>query len=177
MLIIRKSLFVFPLTLLLGACSLNSNGDLDKYIEDTLARPSGEIEPVPTFRPYKAYKYSAVAIRSPFEAPQLAVASDSDYGRSTVAPDETRPKEFLESINFAALSMVGTMEKDGVIWALVDDGAGGIHRVRTGNYLGKNHGRIVGLSRSKIDVVEIVPDGKNGWVERPRTLALKENEG
>nr|MBP8171417.1 pilus assembly protein PilP [Pseudomonas sp.] len=27
---------------------------------------------------------------------------------------------------------------------------------------------------AKIDVVEIVPDGEGGWLERPRSLALRE---
>lgn len=151
--------------------------DLDTYIVDTMARPSGEIEPVPTFRPYKTYKYAASALRSPFEAPQRITAVDSEYGRVAVAPDESRPRELLESFSFAALTMVGILEKNGIIWALIDDGRGGIHRVTAGNFLGKNHGRIVALSGSQVDVIEIVPDGKNGWVERPRTLALKEIKG
>jgi type IV pilus assembly protein PilP len=53
-------------------------------------------------------------------------------------------------------------------------GAGGVHRVKVGDYLGRNHGRIVGIDEAKVDVVEIVPDGEGGWLERPRSLALKE---
>lgn len=159
---------------LLAGCSGSDHDDLQAYIAETLAKPAGEIEPVPAFRPYKAYKYSAAAIRSPFDPPQEPNAEGSDYGKTTVAPDESRPREFLEGVNFASLAMVGILEKGGALWALVDDGRGGIHRVTTGNYLGKNHGKIVSLSKSQIDVIEIVPDGKNGWVERPRTLALEE---
>lgn len=163
------------MALLLVGCSGSRHEELQAYIAETLAKPSGEIEPIPTFKPYKPYKYSATALRSPFEPPQVAAAADNDYGKVTVAPDENRPKEFLEGIGFASLSMVGILERDGIIWGLVHDGRGGIHRVTLGNYLGKNHGKIISLTRSQINVVEIVPDGKNGWVERPRTLALKEN--
>lgn len=162
-------------TVLIVGCAGSGHEDLDAYIAETLAKPSGEIEPVPTFRPYKSYKYSAAALRSPFEPPQAITSMDADIGRVAVAPDESRAKEFLESIGFSSLTMVGTLERDGVIWALVDDGRGGIHRVTTGNYLGKNHGKIVALSKAQVDVIEIVPDGKNGWVERQRTLALEEN--
>lgn len=172
----RLSKVLLPAAVLvLAGCSSSKHSDLQAYIDQTLAKPAGEIEPVPTFRPYKAYRYSAAALRSPFEPPQVATVTDSEYGRVAVEPDETRPREILESIGFASLSMVGVLEKNGVIWALIDDGRGSIHRVTTGNYMGKNHGKIVGLSRSQVDVIEIVPDGKNGWVERPRTLALKEN--
>jgi type IV pilus assembly protein PilP len=48
--------------------------------------------------------------------------------------------------------------------------------VKVGNYLGKNHGRIKMIDESRVEVVEIVPDGKGNWVERPRTLALREKD-
>ena len=172
----RRSGILLLLTLLVGGCSDTRHADLRTYIDETLARPAGEIEPVPPLRPYKTYKYSAMTLRSPFDPPRDAAAMDGNFGRTTVAPDETRPREFLEGIAFASLSMVGILERNGAIWALIDDGRGGIHRVSVGNYLGKNHGRIVSLSRTQIDIIEIVPDGKNGWIERPRTLTLKETQ-
>jgi type IV pilus assembly protein PilP len=49
-----------------------------------------------------------------------------------------------------------------------------VHRVKVGDYLGRNHGRIVAIDEARVDVVEIVPDGEGGWLERPRSLALKE---
>ena len=54
------------------------------------------------------------------------------------------------------------------------NGAGGVHRVKVGDYLGRNHGKILVIDDSKIDVMEIVPDGEGGWLERPRSLSLKE---
>jgi type IV pilus assembly protein PilP len=49
-----------------------------------------------------------------------------------------------------------------------------VHRLKVGDYLGRNDGRVVAISEGEIDVVEIVPDGEGGWLERPRTLTLKE---
>ncbi|MDU2871619.1 MAG: type 4a pilus biogenesis lipoprotein PilP, partial [Pseudomonas aeruginosa] len=49
-----------------------------------------------------------------------------------------------------------------------------VHRVRVGDYLGRNDGKVVGISEGKIDVIEIVPDGEGNWLERPRSLTLKE---
>jgi type IV pilus assembly protein PilP len=49
-----------------------------------------------------------------------------------------------------------------------------VHRVKVGDYLGRNHGRVVGIDEAKVDVIEIVPDGEGGWLERPRSLALRE---
>jgi len=38
--------------------------------------------------------------------------------------------------------------------------------------MGRNHGRIVAIKNDRINLIEIVPDGHGGWLERPRTLAL-----
>ena len=49
---------------------------------------------------------------------------------------------------------------------------GGIHRVREGNYVGPDHGKVVDVGDNYVAIMEIVTDGTaNGWVERPRTLA------
>jgi type IV pilus assembly protein PilP len=44
--------------------------------------------------------------------------------------------------------------------------------VLSGNYLGTNDGRVTEISPSKISVVEIVPDGLGGYMERTASLAL-----
>lgn len=49
-----------------------------------------------------------------------------------------------------------------------------MHRIRVGDFLGRNDGKVIAINESKIDVVEIVPDGEGGWLERPRSLTLKE---
>jgi type IV pilus assembly protein PilP len=69
--------------------------------------------------------------------------------------------------------MVGLLANSGGRFALLN-GAGGVHRVKVGDFLGRNHGRVVAISDSHLDVIEIVPDGEGGWLERPRTLTLKE---
>ncbi len=161
--------------LLLTACASDrEHRDIHEFMAEARKQPGGEIEPLPTAKPYKTFAYSALALRSPFEEPVLLVAEARKKGVSTVKPDENRQKELLESVNFASLSMVGTLAKDGTIWSLLNDGEGVIHRVKVGNYVGKNHGRIVSISPAKVDVIEIVPDGKGGWIERPRSLTLSD---
>jgi type IV pilus assembly protein PilP len=70
--------------------------------------------------------------------------------------------------------MVGTISNVAGSFALLR-GAGGVYRLKVGDYLGRNDGRIVAISGSQVDVVEIVPDGEGAWLERPRTLPLKEH--
>lgn len=160
-----------------GCSGDGQHADLQDFMAKVKERPSGVVDPLPTFRSYKTFGYGAMAMRSPFEPPMILATTASVSGDNKVeAPDENRKKEYLENYNFAAISMVGALSKDGHIWSLVNDGSGGIHRVTAGNYMGKNHGRITLVTNSKVDVIEVVPDGKGEWVERPRTLALKEKE-
>ncbi|WP_444883450.1 pilus assembly protein PilP [Microbulbifer sp. PSTR4-B] len=168
--------YLIPTFLLLtSGCSLNTDhSDLNARMAEIERRPKGQIEPIPTFTPYSPYVYSATAMRSPFTRPVLDSEQRLVGRRLDIAPDMNRQRELLERFNFDALSMVGTLSGDGQLWALIDDGEGGIHRITVGNYLGKNHGRVVSSTTSQLDVLEIVPDGTGGWIERPRALMLEE---
>lgn len=147
--------------------------DLQSYMDEVRARPKGEIEPLPKFQPYESFTYSAAALRSPFQPPVRLEMTSRQKGSVDIKPDETRTKQFLEGFNIEAFVMVGTLANGSGAYALVS-GEGGVHRVKVGDYLGRNHGRILAVDESKIDVIEIVPDGEGGWLERPRSLALKE---
>ncbi|BBM01041.1 pilus assembly protein PilP [Microbulbifer sp. GL-2] len=163
--------------LALTGCSLDADhSDLHERMAEIERRPKGQVEPIPTFTPYSPYVYSSAAQRSPFTRPILESEQRLVGRRLEVAPDLARQKELLESVNFDALSMVGTLSINGQLWALVEDGDSGIHRITVGNYLGKNHGRVVNATASQLDVLEIIPDGTGGWIERPRALALEEKD-
>ena len=171
-----KLFVLLPVLLTLVACTGGGNQDLRDYIAEVKKRPKGTIEPIPTFRPYEAFSYSAVTLRSPFEVPLPEVEKVYVAASENVKPDFNREKEVLESFNMASLRMVGSLTQGGVLWALVDDGTGEVHPVTNGNYLGKNHGRIVAANDGSIEILEIVSNGRDGWVERPRTLKIKEKE-
>ncbi len=171
-----RSVFFFTVTVL-SACGGGANfADLDDVMADAKARPKGNIDPIPTFSPYKAFTYSATALRGPFDKP-VAVKEITRLAQSSnVKPDLNRAKEFLERFSLESLAMVGTLEQHGDLWMLIDDSVGGVHRVKVGNYLGKNHGRVIEASESLVSIIEIVPNGLNGWVERPRSLKLRDGQ-
>lgn len=158
---------------LAGCDNDNQFNDLQAYMDEVRARPTGVIEPLPKFRPYEAFAYSASALRSPFQPPIKIDLTKRQKGSKQVKPDETRVKQFLEGFNIEQFEMVGTMANPSGTFALVH-GAGGVYRMKVGDYLGRNDGRIVAISDSQIDVVEIVPDGEGAWLERPRIISLKE---
>lgn len=170
------------LVLALTACS-KSNGfaDLDAFMEETRAKPRGFVEPLPEFNAYEAFSYSASDQRSPFEPPidvQLTMISEQErLAMKDVKPDLNRPREVLENFDLQDLGMVGTLRNSaGTLYALLKDNSGGIHRISSGNFIGKNYGRIVGVGETRVELLEIVPDGRGGWIERPRQLSLNEGD-
>ncbi|WP_313518083.1 type 4a pilus biogenesis lipoprotein PilP [Pseudomonas sp.] len=158
----------------LAGCGVSNDfSDLQSYMDEVRARPKGSIEPLPKFQPYEAFTYSAAAMRSPFQPPVKIDLARQQKGSKDIKPDETRVKQFLEGFNIETFEMVGTLSNEAGMFALIR-GAGGVHRIKVGDYLGRNNGRIVAINASAIEVLEIVPDGEGGWLERPRSLALKE---
>ena len=164
----------------MGAAGCASDGefaDLRAQMEEIKKRPKGRIEPPPEFKSYKTFSYSAAALRSPFSPPVEVETVAITAKRSDVKPDFNRPPEPLEEYGIDSLDMVGTLRRpEGALFALVQDPDGGLHRVKEGNYIGRNHGKIVTVDKTKISVVEIVSDGQEGWIERPRTIVLNEQE-
>ena len=171
------------LAILLGAvaalpgCSRDIS-DLQQEINKIKQRPAAAIEPVPEMKPFEAYTYpeTTAGLRSPFEDLRFGRAAEQprqaqDSGPS---PDPSRPREALEEFPLDALRMVGTIQRDGLLWGLIRDPGGLIHRVQPGNYMGQNHGRIVALSDQEVSLVELVPNGQGGWMERQASLAVKE---
>ena len=60
------------------------------------------------------------------------------------------------------------------MYGLVQTKDGLVHRVLPGNRLGQNDGRITAIDEAKISLIEIVPDGTGGFIERPAALALSD---
>ena len=153
--------------LVLTGCSSGMD-ELRAEIEAAKARPGGRIEPLPEVVPYESYAYSQSGARSPFLA---SLAGDSGAGPR---PDSKRAREYLEQFPLDTLKMVGTLRLGGANYGLVQTKDGLIHRVLPGNHLGQNDGRITSVNDARIAVVEIVPDGLGGYIERQAALAVSD---
>lgn len=170
----KARLLMLTVCVLVGGCDDNADfADLQRYMDEVRAKPKGAIEPLPAFQPYEAFTYNAAGLRSPFQPPEKIELAGRQRGSKDIHPDETRVKQFLEGFSIDDFTMVGTLAGAAGTYGLLQ-GAGGIHRVKVGDYLGQNHGRIVSITDGYIEVYEIVPDGDGGWLERPRSLPLRE---
>jgi len=159
----------------LSGCGGGSFSDLQAFTEAERAKPRPRIEPIPTFTSYAPFTYEAMQLRSPFQPPLKLASSERIRGSRDIKPDENRSKQFLEGFSIDSFEMVGTLSNSHGLYALLK-GATGVWRVKVGDYLGFNDGRIVLIEADRMDVVEIISDGQGGWLERPRSLHLKEKE-
>lgn len=174
---VRTAAFVALAALLAGCVDRNMN-DLQVYAQDVLARKGSRIDELPPLEPYEVYSYGSVDSVDPFEpfykeTPPSPTATAATTG-SGLAPNFDRNREELESFSLDSLRMMGTLELNTELWGIVRSPDGTIHRVQVGNYLGRNHGKIVGISEESIDLNEIIQDGQGSWQERDAALALAE---
>ena len=162
------------LLLLLSACgrSITSTpGDapnLEKWTADVRARPAPPLDPLPVMQQFETFEYTAQTLRDPFSD----AWSNADGGG--LRPDPNRRKETLEQYPLDSLDMVGTIGGGGNLIALVMAPDKVTYRVRPGAYLGQSDGRITGVHEDRIELVELVPDGAGGWLERPASIALED---
>ena len=162
------------IALALSACgrSITSTpGDapnLEKWTADVRARPAPPLDPLPVMQQFETFAYTAQTMRDPFSD----AWSTADSGG--LRPDPTRRKETLEQYPLDSLDMVGTIGGGGNLIALVMAPDKVTYRVRPGAYLGQSDGRITGVHEDRIELVELVPDGAGGWLERPASIALED---
>lgn len=168
--LLTRSFAITVAALTLSACG-GANDDLRAYIDEVKARPGGRIEPLPPVQPAPSFKYEPGTRRSPFtpDSPQRRVSNDPN---AVDGPDRNRPREYLEQFPLDTLRMVGTLGDRRASFGLVQTADGLVHRVAVGNHLGQNYGRIVAVSDSAIQLVEIISDGLGGFLERPAAIAL-----
>lgn len=171
---ISRIAVVVLVAVMLSACSEGTQ-DLDKYIVSVKARPADPIPPIPPVKSYTPYEYAGLTGRDPFIA---SITEGSDDERSTRGtgpqPDFERSKEYLERYELDTLAMVGTFSQAASDWALLRDPEGIIHRVPVGDYVGKNHGQVVGIGNTQVSLSELISDGMGGWLVREASIAMSE---
>ena len=165
----RRTALVACTLALLAGCGSDLD-ELQSQVDEIKSAPGTGIEPLPEVKPYETFDYAAIDQRSPFE-PGMSAAANAP---NAIRPDQNRPREFLEQFSLDTLRMVGTVKLQSRLFGLVQTKDGLVHRVLPGNHLGQADGRVTGIDESKISLIEIVPDGMGGFIERPAALALSE---
>ncbi len=168
---LRRMPMLFALVIVcatLTACGLG-RGDLEKWVAEVKARPAPPLQPLPVVKQFEMFEYTAQNLRDPFDQ------TFNGEGSTGPRPDPGRRKQTLEGFPLDSLKMVGTLGAGKNITALVMAPDKVTYRVNPGMYLGQSDGRVTAVHEGQVDLVELVPDGAGGWLERPARLALEEN--
>jgi type IV pilus assembly protein PilP len=156
--------------LALAGCGGESHQDLRTWMADQGKGARGKLDPLPQIRPYDPFAYNAFDLPDPFKPRKI----EPTKGTSKLAPDLARRKEPLEAYPLESLSMVGTLERNKTIYALVRTPDRDVYQIRAGNYVGQNFGVVTGIAEGELKLKELVQDGAGDWTERSSTLQLQQ---
>lgn len=173
--VLARAAWLIVLAALLAACGRdvtstpNDAPNLEKWVAEVKSRPAPPLEPLPMMQQFETFEYAAQSLRDPFSN-----AFSDQSGGSGPRPDPNRSKQTLEQFPLDSLDMVGTIGKGAGQVALVMAPDKVTYRVRPGVYVGQNDGRVTAVRDDRIELVELVPDGAGGWLERPASIALED---
>jgi len=163
----------------LSACGSSDQEEIQKWMQEQRAQTRPNVQPIPEPKKFTPQDYTQEAAVEPFSVQKLAQALKRDSQQSSsasaalLAPELNRRKEPLEAFPLDAMSMVGSLVKQGQPVALVKvDNL--LYQVRPGNYLGQNYGRITKVGETEVTLRELVQDAAGEWVERTASLQLQE---
>lgn len=171
----RHGLLALALVLGLAACTRGVTStpgeapNLETFIAEVKARPAPALDPLPVMQQFETFEYAAQALRDPFSN----AFTDQNNGNGP-RPDSARRKQTLEQFPLDSLDMVGTLGGGSGLVGLVMAPDKVTYRIRPGAYMGQADGRVTAIYEDRIELVELVPDGAGGWLERPATLALED---
>lgn len=165
----RIAIVLATLAMALGLAACSGQGDLHEWVAQVKARKGAPLPALPVVKTFETFIYQDQDRRDPFEpAPPQATAQNAVGPH----PDQNRPREPLEAFPLDSLRMVGTIGAKGSVEGLIKDPQGVIHQVRVGDYMGQNYGHVIQVTSGEVDLVELVPNGSGGWMERDASVAL-----
>ncbi len=174
----NKILTLIGSCLFLSGCIGHERGiaDLKQFIAKEKAKTPPPIKQVKEFKPVPPFPYSHEDKRDPFSVnvnQEVKPVDPAGMGY-LMLPEEVRthPPEELENFSLDSLKMQGTLRLKGIQWVLIQDPDGTLHRVKRGNYMGKNLGRIISISEEKIILSEYY-QVQNGYEPRQSEIVLE----
>jgi type IV pilus assembly protein PilP len=159
---------------ILSGCS-GQQDELQSWMAQERAQARPSVQPISAPQKFNPQGYQTGDTVEPFSAQKLIVVLKQDRSQpnSAVAAELSRRKQPLEAFPLDSMSMVGSVNRRGVQYALLKvDNL--LYQVKVGDYLGQNFGKIMKVTETEIELREIVQDAAGEWIERPAALQLQE---
>lgn len=173
-----RTLTATLLLLLLAACGDSDVQEVRTWMKQVDAQTQVRVPPLAEPKTFIPFAYANKDQPDPFNPSKLMTELEQQAARggaNGIHPDTQRRKELLESYPLDTIQMVGTIEKKGVIYAVLQvDRA--VHQVVRGQHLGQNYGVVTSIDENSVNLKEIVQDATGDWVERLSRLELQESK-
>lgn len=161
----------------LAACGDGGVHEVKQWMDDVKRQTKVSIPKLAEPKKFTPFIYSAKNVVDPYNPNKLAVAfaKTQSSSNSGFKPDLERRREPLESYPLDTLKMVGTLQKTGLSYALLQADKT-VFQSKVGNYIGQNFGMITKITDTEVELKEIVQDAAGDWVERKAKLELQETK-
>ena len=177
----RLLLTILEIALLTGAlaaCTASGEDELRAWMQSERAQIRPQVKPIPEPTKFDPQAYEGIRSTDPFSSEKLtsllkATEASPVTNSALIAPELSRRKQPLEAYPLDSMNMVGSLNKQGQLVALIKVDSL-LYQVKPGQYLGQNFGRITKISETEVVLREIVQDAVGEWTERPAALQLQE---
>jgi type IV pilus assembly protein PilP len=168
---------VLAAALLLAGCGDSDVREVRDWMDQVKRTTKPAVKPLAEPKDFIAYAYGAKEAVDPFSQNKLLteLAKVADASSNPNKPDLQRPREVLESYPLDTMKMVGTMQKGGTSYALLQIDRS-LYQVKPGQRVGQNFGVVTHVSDDAINIREVVQDAAGEWVERMAKLELQNKE-
>jgi len=163
---------------LLAGCGDSDVQEVRSWMKQVDAQTQVRVTPIAEPKTFVPFAYANKEEIDPFNPNKLLAElarQAAQGGGSGIRPDTERRKELLETYPLDTIKMVGTIEKKGRIYAVLQVDRS-VHQVVIGQHLGQNFGRITSIDDNTVNLKEIVQDATGDWVERLSKLELQESK-
>jgi type IV pilus assembly protein PilP len=167
---------LFLLLSTLSGCGDSGVQEVREWIADVKAHTHVLISKLTEPKKFIPFVYAGKTSIDPFNANKLLVVlAKMQANTNGLKPNLERRREALEGYPLDTVTMVGTLQKVGLSYALLQIDKT-VFQVKVGNYVGQNFGMVTRISETEVNLKEIVQDASGEWVEREAKLALQESK-
>lgn len=170
---------LLPLALLgaLQGCGDGGVQEVKQWMDEVRSQTPVKVQKISPPKTFTPFTYGARDQADPYSPAKLdvALAKINAKSSSPIKPDMERRREVLEAFPLDTVKMVGTLQKPGLSYALLQVDKS-VYQVKVGNYVGQNFGIVTRITDTEVELKEVVRDAAGEWTERKAKLELQENQ-
>ena len=155
----RTLLWLLPLGLGLMGCQANTDS-IEQFIAKTHTNAKAKVKPLAAPYIFVAESFVMTSKRVPFLRPRPELLLAKQANSSCWQPLNDHQPTQLETFPLEQLSMKGAIGHQRQLWGLIYTPKGELVKIKPGQFVGLNRGKVIKVSDKLIEIEETLPDGK-----------------